>query len=120
MSTYDAVNAVIQAQCAAWNDADIPGFVGHVHDDVVYVTPHGLVQGKEQLLEAYSGDWRDKGGELTVAVEKVMDHGDAATAVCRYWLAGSSDDRAGWSLLTFVRTEAGWRLIADASMRSPG
>jgi uncharacterized protein (TIGR02246 family) len=117
-STTQALEAVISAQCAAWNDADIPGFVEHVHDDVVYVTPAGLLRGKEKLLEAYSGDWRDKGGELTVALEQVIDHGDAATAVVRYWLAGSRDDRAGFSLLTFVRTDSGWKLIADASMRA--
>ncbi len=118
MTTHEAVETVIAAQCAAWNDADIPGFVEHVHDDVTYVTPAGLLQGKEKLLEAYRGDWRDKGGQLTVSLEQVIDHGDAATAVVRYWLAGSSDDRAGWSLLTFVRTDRGWKLIADASMRS--
>lgn len=118
MDTQKAIEAVIAAQCRAWNEADIPGFVEHVHDDVVYVTPHGLLQGKEKLLDAYRGDWRDKGGELTVSLEQLMDHGDAATAVVRYWLAGSSDDRAGWSLLTFTRTGGGWKLVADASMRS--
>lgn len=118
MTADDAVRDVIEAQCMAWNDADIPGFISYVHDDVVYVTPHGLVQGREKLIEAYSGDWRDKGGELTVFVEQVMDHGNSASAVVRYWLSGSRDDRAGYSLLTFVNTDRGWKLIADASMRS--
>jgi ketosteroid isomerase-like protein len=118
MSTDDAVRDVIEAQCMAWNDANIPGFISYVHEDVVYVTPNGLVQGKEKLQEAYSGDWRDKGGELSVFVEQVMDHGSSATAVVRYWLSGSSDDRSGWSLLTFVNSNGAWKLIADASMRS--
>ncbi len=119
MSVDDAVRDVIEAQCMAWNDADIPGFVSYVHPDVVYVTPAGLVQGREQLLEAYRGDWRGKGGTLTVSVEQVMDHGNSATAIVRYWLSGSSDDRSGWSLLSFVHTDAGWKIIADATHRSP-
>ena len=118
MTVDDAVRDVIEAQCMAWNDADIPGFVSYVHPDVVYVTSHGLVQGREQLLEAYRGDWRGKGGTLTVSVEQVMDHGDSATAILQYWLSGSADDRTGWSLLSFVKTEAGWKIIADSTHRS--
>lgn len=118
MSTEDDVRDVIEAQCIAWNDGDIPGFVSYVHDDVVYVTPNGLVQGREQLLEAYRGEWRTKSSKLTVSVEQVMDHGNAATAVVRYWLTSAHESRSGWSLLSFVCTDHGWKLLADATMRS--
>ena len=118
MSAEDDVRDVIEAQCIAWNEGDIPGFVSYVHEDVVYVTPNGLVQGREQLLEAYRGEWRTKGSKLTVSVEQVIDHGNAATAVVRYWLAGGAEARSGWSLLSFVHTEHGWRVRADATMRS--
>lgn len=114
-----AVRAVIQAQCAAWNAGDLEGFVAQVGRDVVYVTGRGLVQGREALLEAYRGDWRDKGGRLTVEVERVIDHGDAATAIVQFWLAESSADRSGWSLLTFAHTGERWELIADATLRAP-
>ena len=119
MSTEDDVRDVIEAQCIAWNDGDIPGFVSYVHDDVVYVTPRGLVHGREELLEAYRGEWRTKSSKLSVSVEQVMDHGNAATAVVRYWLSGGADSRSGWSLLSFVQTPMGWKLLADATMRSP-
>lgn len=114
-----AVRAVIEAQCAAWNAGDLEGFVAHVGEDVVYVTGRGLVQGREALLEAYRGDWRDKGGRLTVSVERVMDHGDAATAIVQFWLAESRADRQGWSLLTFARQGERWELVADATLRDP-
>lgn len=119
MAAEAAVRRIIESQAAAWNAGDLDGFLRHVHEDVVYVTPSGLVRGREALLEAYRGDWRDRpGGRLTVAVEQVMDHGTAATAIVRYWLSGSREDRSGWSLLTFVAGDTGWRLLADASMRS--
>jgi len=118
MSAVEAVRAAILNQVRAWNDGDLEGFVATVHEDVVYVTPHGLLHGKESLLEAYRGDWRKKQGTLTVEIEQVMDHGTAVTAVVRYWLLGSSDDRAGWSLLTFTYRDGAARLIADASMRA--
>lgn len=119
MAAEQAVRRIVEDQAAAWNAGDLEGFLQHVHDDVVYVTPAGLVRGREALLEAYRGDWRDRpGGRLTVAVEQVLDHGTAATAIVRYWLSASREDRSGWSLLTFVHADGDWRLIADASMRS--
>ncbi len=121
MGTDALVRKTIQAQVDAWNAGDLEGFVQHVHSDVVYVTPTGILRGREALYDAYRGDWRDKpGGELTAEVEDVIDHGGVATVIARYWLSGSRDDRAGWSLLTFVDGPDGWRLIADATMRSPG
>jgi uncharacterized protein (TIGR02246 family) len=118
MSTEDDVRDVIEAQCIAWNNTDIQGFASYVHEDVVYVTPNGLVQGREKLLEAYRGEWKTKSSKLTVSVEQVMDHGESAAAVVRYWLSGGADPRSGWSLLHFVRTDLGWKLLADATMRS--
>jgi uncharacterized protein (TIGR02246 family) len=118
MAGDQSVFAVIQAQCDAWNAGNIQGFLSHVAEDVVYVTPRGLLQGREALEEAYRGDWRSKpGGTLTVEVEKVMDHGTAVTAVVQYWLSGSSEDRSGWSLLTFMANGDRWELVADATMR---
>jgi len=118
MSLDRSVDAVIQAQCKAWNDGDMQGFLAHVSADVVYVTPNGLVQGREALEEAYRGDWRSKpGGTLTVEVEQIMDHGNAVTVVVQYWLSGSAEDRSGWSLLTFSANGDRWELIADATMR---
>lgn len=118
--TEAGVREVIESQCAAWNAGDLEGFVARVGRDVVYVTGSGLVQGQEALLEAYRGDWRDKpGGRLTIEVERVIDHGEAATAIVQFWLAGSSHDRTGWSLLTFARNGERWELIADATLRAP-
>ena len=118
MSTDKSVQAVIRAQCDAWNSGDMQGFLSHVAEDVVYVTPRGLVQGREALEEAYRGDWRSKpGGELTVEVEKIIDHGSACTVVVQYWLSGSKEDRSGWSLLTFNARGDPWELVADATMR---
>jgi uncharacterized protein (TIGR02246 family) len=120
MSADHPIRAVILAQCQAWNDGDIQGFIANVSSDVVYVTTGGLVQGREALEEAYRGDWRSKpGGRLTVEVEQIMDHGSAATAVVQYWLSGSAEDRSGWSLLMFAKTEERWELVADATMRKP-
>ena len=118
MSVDRSIHAVIQAQCDAWNSGNMQGFLSHVAEDVVYVTPGGVLQGREELEEAYRGDWRNKpGGKLTVEVEKVMDHGTAVTVVVQYWLSGSSADRSGWSLLTFTADGDRWKLIADATMR---
>ncbi len=118
MSSLHPVYEVVYAQCQAWNDGDIGGFLSHVAQDVVYVTPGGLVQGREALEEAYRGDWRSKpGGTLTVEVDQIMDHGNAVTAVVQYWLSGSAEDRSGWSLLMFTRTGERWELVADATMR---
>ncbi|MFT4622201.1 MAG: ketosteroid isomerase-like protein [Myxococcota bacterium] len=120
MAVEHPVLATIQAQVDAWNAGDLEGFVRHVHADVVYVTPNGILRGAEALHDAYRGDWRDSpGGELTAQVEDVIDHGGVVTVIARYWLSGSRDDRAGWSLLTFVDTPSGWKLTADATMRSP-
>jgi uncharacterized protein (TIGR02246 family) len=121
MSTEARIRETILAQVQAWNDGDLEGFIRHVHQDVVYVTATGVLRGREALYEAYRGDWRDKpGGRLTAEVEEVLDHGTVATVVARYWLSGSRDDRAGWSLLTFVQSPEGWQVLADATLRSPG
>ena len=120
MSVSDEIQAVVHRQAQCWNAADIDGFMRSISPDVIYVTPVGLVRGRESLMEAYRGDWRNRpGGRLTVSVEEVLDHGDAATAIVRYWLSESADDRAGWSTLTFERSALGWRLTVDATMRSP-
>lgn len=119
MSADAAIRQTIQAQVDAWNAGDLEGFITHVGRDVVYVTPTGILRGREALHDAYRGDWRDSpGGLLTAEVEEVIDHGGVATVVVRYWLSGSRDDRAGWSLLTFQSTTDGWQLVADATMRS--
>lgn len=116
MSTHDEIEQLVQAQVEAWNRADMGGFLHFVDQDVVYVTAGGLLRGREGLEEAYSHDWRAKGGELTIEVELVLDHGDAATAVVHYWLSGA-DAHQGWSLLAFKKTDEGWRIIADATHR---
>lgn len=118
--SVEAVTAIIEAQCAAWNNADLEGFVSFVGEDVIYVTSHGLVRGREALLEAYRGDWRGKGGQLTVSIEETMDHGNTVNVVVRFWLAESTGPRSGWSLLTFASNEGRWELIADATLRSGG
>jgi uncharacterized protein (TIGR02246 family) len=119
MGAVDEIRATIESQAGAWNSGDLPGFLEHVSDDVIYVTSGGILRGREALYEAYRGDWRDSpGGELAVSVEEILDHGNSATVVVRFWLSASRDDRAGWSLLTFVKEPGGWKLAADATLRS--
>ncbi len=117
MSTRDAITSAVHSQAAAWNEGDAEAFLATVSEDVVYVTSGGLVRGREGLREAYRRDWREKGGTLTAEVEEVMDHGDAATVIVHYWLAGSRDEHSGWSLLTFARIDGRWLIAADATLR---
>ena len=84
MSADAAIRRTIQAQVEAWNDGDLDGFVQHVGPDVVYVTPSGILRGREALYEAYRGDWRDSpGGMLTADVEEIVDQARAAGLLLR-------------------------------------
>jgi uncharacterized protein (TIGR02246 family) len=119
--TAIALGALLDTQAAAWNRGDLEAFCSVYTDDASFVTPKGLVQGRQVILERYRTSYPDKAamGTLSFAVVEVRDGpgGKAASMVARWTLAyPGKDAKSGLTLLVFHRLGGAWRIVQDASM----
>jgi uncharacterized protein (TIGR02246 family) len=129
----EQVKALLQEQAAAWNAGDLEAFCSAYQEDVTFISPSGLTQGRQGVLERYRKRYPDRAamGHLTLEVEEVRlakVPGATDSSVARISVAGASlaarwrlsyedrEDAAGWTLLVLHRSEDGrWRIVQDAS-----
>ena len=113
-----AVQAVLDAQAAAWNRGDIEGFMAGYwrSEDTIFVSGDSLTRGWQTVLDRYKKNYatREKMGTLIYSDLEITPIGtDAAIALGRWHLQRAKDEPHGRFTLIFRRTKQGWRIVHD-------
>jgi len=114
-----AVRAVLATQQAAWNKADLAGFMaGYVHDETLVFTSGGHIRhGWQETFDKYKakyGSAPETMGHLDFEVLSVQPLGaDGAIVLGRWKLTGTPNAAGGVFSLGFTRTPDGWRIAHD-------
>ncbi|MGV8038977.1 MAG: SgcJ/EcaC family oxidoreductase [Thermoanaerobaculaceae bacterium] len=129
-----AVTELLAEQSAAWNRGDLEAFCAVYAEDAVFVTPKGLTQGRQAVLERYRTSYPTLAAMGTLSLEPVELReawgfepnplGDAQPSrvhgislVARWKLVKADGTEAsGLTLLVFHRQAGRWMIVQDASM----
>jgi uncharacterized protein (TIGR02246 family) len=129
-----AVAAVLAEQSAAWSRGDLEAFCAHYAEDAVFVSPSGLTQGRQAVLDRYRARYASPQAMGTLTLEpldvreargnEVSPFGDAlpsrthaVTVAARWTLARAGEpDATGLTLLVLHRRAGTWVIVQDASM----
>lgn len=129
-----AVTDLLVEQSAAWNRGDLEAFCAVYAEDAVFVTPKGLTQGRQAVLERYRTSYPTLAAMGTLSLEPVELReawgfepnplGDAQPSrvhgislVARWKLVKADGTEAsGLTLLVFHRQAGRWMIVQDASM----
>ncbi len=122
-----AIRAILDAQVAAWNRADIPAFMQGYDDspETAFVSPHGVERGFQPILDRYRKAYatQEQMGKLTFSDLNIRllpsSTGTVEYAIVtgRFHLDRSAygtarQDDGVYSLL-FHKTPTGWKIILD-------
>ncbi len=114
-----AIRQAMEASATAWNAGDLARFMAVYADDAVFVTPKGLLRGKEAIATKYRPSFRGVGnarGALTFAfLEMRRIDPRHAMLFARWTLTGPSTTESGMTTLVFERRGTAWQIIADHS-----
>ena len=115
-----AIQAVLDAQCAAWNRGDIEGFMdGYERSEkTVFVGGDNVTRGWQTVLARYKKNYdsREKMGTLTFSDLEITSLGnDGALVLMRWHLQRAKDEPHGRSTLIMRRTKQGWKIVHDHS-----
>ena len=115
-----AIQAVLDAQVAAWNRGDIEAFMdGYERSEkTVFVGGDNVTRGWQTVLDRYKRnyDTREKMGTLKFSDLEVVPLGnDSALVLMRWHLQRAKDEPHGRSTLIMRRTKQGWKIIHDHS-----
>lgn len=113
-----AIQAVLEAQAAAWNRGDIETYLdGYDRSpDTVFVSGDRINHGWQTVLDRYkrSYDSREKMGILTFSnLEITMLSKDAALVLGRWRLQRAKDEPHGTFTLLLRKTKSGWKIVHD-------
>lgn len=113
-----AINAVLQAQQAAWNRGDVDAFlVGYWQSpDLTFSGSNGVSRGWDGVLARYKKNYpnREAMGELTFSeLESRFLGPDAALVLGRWHLKRDMGDIGGVFTLVWQRFPEGWKIIHD-------
>ena len=111
---------LLDDQAAAWSRGDLDAFCSVYAEDATFISPSGMTNGRQAVLERYRKKYVDKTGmgSLSLAIQETrsLDAG-SASVVARWILTWPDKPKAeGLTLLVFQKTKAGWRILQDASM----
>jgi uncharacterized protein (TIGR02246 family) len=122
------IRQVIQTQTDAWNRGDLETFTSYYADDATFLSPSGVTQGRQQVLDRYRKRYPDKKAMGTLHLEPIemrpvagADGKLEAVSVAAHWRLEFSTDperkpAEGLTLIVLHKTPAGWRIVQDASM----
>ena len=128
------VTAALDRQVQAWNRGDLEGFVSVYAENATFVSPSGLTQGRQAVLDRYRKKYPDKAAMGTLSLVPVETrlswgiegsmYGDAVAGdvqgvsiVARWTLAYPDKPAAsGLTLLVFHARGGQWLIVQDASM----
>ena len=133
----DSVAALLKTQADAWNRGDLEAFTSVYAEDASFLSPTGLTQGRQQVLERYRRRYPDQKamGTLTLEILETRPaqgveytalgdappsrvHGLSVAARWRLAYPGQPDKKTaeGMTLLVLRRQGDGWEIVQDASM----
>ena len=132
-----AVEALLKTQSDAWNRGDLDTFTSVYAEDASFLSPTGLIQGRQQVLERYRRRYPDQKAMGTLSLEivevrsaqgiEVTALGDArpsrvhGLSVAARWRLAYPDQpdkktAEGLTLLVLRRHGDSWEIVQDASM----
>ncbi len=118
-SDRTAVQAVLEAQQAAWNRGDLTGYMaGYLHSDALIFTSGGKIRrGWQDAYDHYKARYgadRAAMGQLSFELVEIDPVGaDAAIALGRWKLAGTEHAGGGVFSVILERRPEGWRIVHD-------
>jgi len=133
-AVIEEIEMLIEAQVAAWNSGDIEGFTSVYSDDCKFLSPSGLTQGRQQVLDRYRRRYPGQAAmgtlrfefiemvPMTMEVRSLMGllkkEGIGGVTVAARWYLSYPDREAasGLTLIVFKRLAGTWQIIQDASM----
>ncbi len=114
------IRGVLDAQVAAWNRGDIPGFMeGYDKSESTTFVGSEITKGHAQVLARYLKKYptREKMGTLRFSdIEMRMLGTDYASVIGRFHLDRAADaggEASGIFTLLFHKTGQGWKVILD-------
>jgi hypothetical protein len=114
------IRGVLDAQVAAWNRGDIPGFMeGYDKSESTTFAGTEITKGHAQVLARYLKKYptREKMGTLRFSdIETRMLGADYASVIGRFHLDRAADaggEASGIFTLLFHKTGQGWKVILD-------
>ena len=114
-----AIRKAMETSAAGWNAGDLVRFMEVYAEDAVFVTPKGLLRGKEAISAKYRPSFRGTGnarGKLSFAFLEMRGLDPAhAILFARWTLTGPSTSESGMTTLVFERRGAAWKIISDHS-----
>ena len=115
------IESLLRAQAESWTRGELDAFCSVYADDATFISPSGMTQGRQAVLDRYRTKYVDKAGMGSLALEvqetRALASPHALSAIARWTLTWPDKPKAeGLTLLVFTRTKAGWRILQDASM----
>lgn len=114
------IRTLLADQAAAWTRGDLESFCTFYADDATFLSPSGLTEGRQAVLDRYRKKYVDKAGmgSLTLEIKQVRAATETnASVVARWALSWPDKPKAeGLTLLVLWKTKDGWRIVQDASM----
>ncbi len=134
LEVVEEIEALLDAQGADWSGGDLESFTGIYSEDCVYISPPGMVEGRQALLDSYRSRYPDTAamGSLSLdilemrpafvtvssilPVLKSTDVG-GVSVVARWTLSyPDREPSTGLTLIVFRRIKGEWKIVHDASM----
>lgn len=115
------VRALVDAQVAAWNRADLSAFCSVYAGDALFLSPSGVTRGRAAVQARYEKKYgtNTKGmGKLAIEPIEIRVMDGAVTIAARWKLSFREKPPAsGSTLIVFhKKPNGGWELVQDASM----
>lgn len=128
------VQEALDAQVAAWNRGDLDSFCAGYADDAVFLSPSGITNGRQAVLDRYRAKYPTQAAMGTLTIEpldvreawgsEVSSFGDAlpsrthGVSIAGRWTLKKSDGTTatGLTLIVFHRRGDKWLVVQDASM----
>jgi len=117
-ATRTAISEAMNAQEAAWNNGDIPGFMQFYKNDpgISFVSERGVDKGYETILKRYQKSYPDTAtmGKLEFEILEFIPAGSMNAMVIGSWtLFRENDEPGGYFSLLWEKTPDGWKIIND-------
>lgn len=114
------IATLLETQARAWTRGDLDAFCAVYAEDATFVAPSGTIRGRQAVLDRYRAKYKDKAGmgALTLEVTETRSLGKNVVSTVAKWRLTWPDkpESSGMTLLVFLKTGAGWRIVQDASM----
>ncbi len=119
-----AITAILNAQQAAWNRADVDKFLeGYWHSpELTFAGTAGIARGWDAVLARYQKNYPDQAamGHLEFSDLEFRFLGKDAALVLGHWhLARAKGDIGGVFSLVWQRFPEGWKIIHDHTSAVP-